>query len=65
MQRARDAGHTVDPKLLGTAIALLIGVLLLATGHFQGSKLAFYGGLLLTIAGVLRGALQLVVQGNQ
>lgn len=65
MRRARHMGYGVDPRLLRTAMVLLVGVLLLATGQFQGSKLAFYGGLLLTVAGVLRGVLQLVVHGNQ
>jgi hypothetical protein len=43
------------------ATILLLGVVLLAAGHFTHHRVPFYAGLMVTLAGVLVGVLRLVV----
>jgi hypothetical protein len=43
---------------------LLVGIIVLAAGHFTGSRIAFYAGLLVTLAGVLTGIQRLVIHGG-
>lgn len=50
----------VAKRLIVTASALLVGILLLAAGHVSGSRFGFYAGLLVTLAGVLTGIQQLL-----
>jgi hypothetical protein len=50
---------------IGVAVVLLLGVLALAYGYFQQSKIGFYGGLVVTAAGVLISVLRIVMRGNR
>ena len=52
------------PGAVLLAIVLLAGILLLSFGYFQGNSLLFYAGLIITGAGVVNGAMRLVIQGN-
>jgi len=45
----------VDKGMLIIASVLLLGIVVLAVGHFTGNRIAFYAGLLTTLAGVLSG----------
>ena len=63
----RASGHTqkpVDTGMIIIASVLLLGIVLLATGFFSGNKIAFYVGILITLAGVLTGIQRLIVHGQ-
>jgi hypothetical protein len=61
MQRGALARNRVSTGLIGTALVLLVGVLVLAYGHFNSNVAGLFVGLLLTAYGVLRGTLQIVI----
>ncbi len=46
------------------ASVLLVGIVVLAAGHFSGNRLAFYAGVLVTLAGVLTGIQEVVVNNH-
>lgn len=54
---------SVGKGWIGIASVLLLGVIALAGGYFTANRVAFYAGLLVTLAGVMLGILQLVVRG--
>ena len=52
----------VGKGLIVMACVLLLGIVVLAVGHFSGNRIAFYAGLLVILAGVITGIQQLVVR---
>jgi hypothetical protein len=52
----------VTKSQLGMAIVVLIGILVVAYGYFRQSKAGLYVGLLVTVAGVLYGVIQIVTR---
>jgi hypothetical protein len=52
--------HRVGAGLIWTAAVLLVGIVVLAAGYYTGSRVAFYLGAVVTLAGVLSG-IRLVV----
>jgi hypothetical protein len=46
---------TTTVRAIGSAIALLVGIVTLAFGYFQDSRLLLYAGIIITLAGVLTG----------
>ena len=63
----RAPGHTqkpVDKGMIIIALVLLLGIALLAIGFFSGNKIAFYVGILITLAGVLTGIQRLIVHSQ-
>lgn len=61
MTQRRRAQKLVSSGMIWTATVLLVGIVVLAAGHYQGNRIAFYAGVLVTLAGVLAGVQQLVV----
>jgi hypothetical protein len=49
---------------IGLAAVLLAGVLAIAYGYYQPSKIAFYAGLFLTLGGVLMSVIHIVTHGG-
>jgi len=47
------------------AVIILIGILALTAGHFLGIAVFFYGGLIITLAGVLMEIIFIITQGQQ
>jgi len=43
------------------AAIMLIGIILIGFGHFENSTIAFYVGLLMTLAGILMGIIRTVI----
>jgi hypothetical protein len=57
--------HTkVDTGLIWISVVLLVGILLVAAGHFTGNRLAFYAGTLVTLAGVFTGIQRLFLHAR-
>lgn len=54
----------VTRSQLGLAAVLLVGVLTIAYGYFNPSRIAFYAGLFLTVAGVITGVVHIVTHGS-
>ena len=54
----------VDKGMIGLASVLLLGIVVLAAGHFSGNRIAFYVGVLVTLMGVSIGIQRLIVQGQ-
>ena len=52
------------PATVLLAIVLLVGILLVAFGHFENNDLVFYAGLIITGAGVINGIMKLAIRGN-
>jgi len=50
--------------MIGIASVLLLGIVVLAAGYFTGNRIAFYAGVLVTLAGVSAGIQRLIVQGD-
>ncbi len=65
MQRGALARNKVSTSVIVTAVGLLLGVLVLAYGHYQSSVVALFAGLLLTTWGVLRGVLQIILHPKE
>ncbi len=61
MEKQEETRKQAGKGLLITALVLLAGIVVLAVGYFSGNRVAFYAGLLITLAGVLIGIQQLVV----
>jgi hypothetical membrane protein len=55
----------VTAKYVANAGVLLLGILVLAYGHFNASKIGLYVGLLVIVAGVLVGVLQMILRGSR
>ena len=53
-----------DKGLIWIASVLLLGIVVLAVGYFTGNRIAFYVGILVTLAGVFTGIQQIVVRGH-
>lgn len=45
----------IDKGSVAIAVVLLVGVVVLAAGHFLGNRIAFYAGAVIILAGVLTG----------
>jgi hypothetical protein len=56
------ARKRVDAGLILTAVVLLVGIVALAAGFYSGDRRAFYGGLTVTVGGVLNGIRRLVLR---
>lgn len=50
---------------LALAGVLLLGVFVMGYSYFQQNKIGFYVGLLVIVAGVLNGVVQIVLRGNR
>jgi len=46
------------------AVVLLLGLLLVGYGYFQESKIGLWIGLLVIVAGVLKGVMHIVTRGG-
>ena len=55
----------VTAKYVAIAVVLLLGIMVLAYGYFNESKIGLYVGLLVTAAGVLVGVLQMVIRRSR
>ena len=63
----RASGRTesqVDKGMISIASVLLVGIVVLAAGHFSGNRIAFYAGVLVTLTGVFTGIQRIIVQGE-
>jgi hypothetical protein len=63
----KTSGRTqsqVDKGMISIASVLLLGIVVLAAGHFSGNRIAFYAGVLVTLTGVSAGIQRLIVQGE-
>lgn len=49
---------------LALAGILLLGVIVMGYGYFQQNEIGFYIGLVVVVAGVLNGVVQIVLRGN-
>ena len=45
-------------------LAVILGIVVLAVGYFSGYRVAFYAGLLITLAGALIGIQQFIAHGG-
>ena len=63
MQSGRTQSQ-VAKGLIVIASVLLVGIVVLAAGHFSGNRIAFYAGALVTLAGVLMGIQQVVAHNH-
>jgi hypothetical protein len=54
----------VAKGLIVIASVLLVGIVVLAAGHFSGNRIAFYAGVFVTLAGVLTGIQQVVAHNH-
>ena len=54
----------VDKRMIGIAVVLLLGIIVLAVGFFRGNKIALYAGVLVTLTGVGTGIQRLIVHGE-
>jgi uncharacterized membrane protein HdeD (DUF308 family) len=50
--------------MISIASVLLVGIVVLAAGHFSGNRIAFYAGVLVTLTGVVTGIQRIIVQGE-
>lgn len=64
MAGSRLMQHRVGAGLVWTAVVLLLGIVILAAGHYADNRVAFYAGMLVTLAGVLTGIWQLLLSGK-
>jgi len=62
MTSARLAQERVGKGLIAMAAMLLPGIVIVTVGYVQPSSMALHVGLLITLAGVLTGILQLLTQ---
>jgi len=62
----RASGRTqsqVDKGMISIASVLLLGIVVLAAGHFSGNRIALYAGVLVTLTGVFTGIQRLTAHG--
>jgi uncharacterized membrane protein YdfJ with MMPL/SSD domain len=52
---AQKERPTTTIRAVGSAIVMLVGIVALAFGYFQDSRLLLYAGITITLAGVLTG----------
>jgi hypothetical protein len=64
MVGSRRTHSQFDKGLISIASVLLLGIVVLAAGHFSGNRITFYAGVFVTLAGVLAGIQRLIVQGG-
>ena len=64
MKAPRRAQSRVDGGMIIVASVLLLGIVVLAVGHFTGNRIAFYAGVLVTLAGVFTGIQRLMAHGE-
>ncbi len=64
MAHSGETQSQVAKGLIVIAFVLLVGVVVLAVGHFSGNRIAFYAGVFITLAGVLTGIQQLVARNH-
>jgi hypothetical protein len=64
MKASARAQSRVDKGMIGIASVLLLGIVVLAAGYLTGNRIAFYAGVLVTLAGVSAGIQRLIVQGD-
>ncbi len=57
--------RAVSPGLLIVAIVLLVGVMVLAYGFFQQSRVGLGVGLVVILAGALNGVLKILARHNR
>jgi hypothetical membrane protein len=60
MTGSRDSRGRMSGGWIWTTTVLLIGVVVLAAGYYSRQRIVFYGGLFLTLAGVLTGIQKLI-----
>jgi len=65
MERIRRERDRVGAGTVAIAAVLLLGVSGLAYGQFTGSRVAFWAGALITLAGVASGVLRIAVLGKR
>lgn len=61
MAGSRLAERRVGAALVWTTVVLLLGIVILAIGHYSDNRVAFYAGMFVTLAGVLTGIQQLLL----
>ena len=64
MKASARAQSRVDKGMMGIASVLLLGIVVLAAGYLTGNRIAFYAGVLVTLAGGSAGIQRLIVQGD-
>jgi hypothetical protein len=64
MAQSRLTYARVGTGFLWTAVALLLGILVLGIGHYSDNRVVFYAGVLITLAGVLNGVRQILPRGE-
>ena len=56
---------SVRASFIFLASILLLGILILAVGYYQNSKVALYSGLIIILFGVINGVLKIVIHPNK
>jgi protein-S-isoprenylcysteine O-methyltransferase Ste14 len=64
MTQSGQTQGKVSTGFIVTAVVLLLGIVVLAVGHFSCNRPAFYAGLLITVAGALVGIQQFIAHGG-
>lgn len=62
MDHSGHAESRFDARMLSIGVVMLVGIVALGAGAFSGNRVAFYTGLLVTVAGVLSGVVRLVIR---
>jgi hypothetical protein len=65
MERIHPVRDRVSGGTVAMTVVLLLGVLVAGYGALGGGRLAFWAGMLITLAGVMSGVVRLVVQGKR
>ena len=65
IMRTEPNRKKIPAKYVVIAVVLLLGIMVLAYGYFNESKIGLYVGLLVTAAGVLVGVLQMVIRRSR
>jgi len=66
LSRSSPAGRRVAGKgQLLVALVLLVGLCVLAFGFFEDNKVVLYAGLVVTLAGVLNGVIQILPRSEE
>jgi len=56
---------SVRASFIFLASILLLGILILAVGYYQNSKVALYSGLIIILFGVINGVLKIIIHPNK
>ena len=56
----QQSGNQTGMGIIAMALVCLVGIIVLSAGYFSGNRIALYAGLLITLAGVLTGIVQIV-----